>query len=74
MAARKDATNNLVRIGTLKSEYMTWKGKLRDREIDLKHERAKQASVNDTLSKAQDELSKVEEIIDCDPLPGMITP
>lgn len=66
---RKQAHNNLAEIGALRAEYNAWKSKLKELEDAHDHEKAKQNRANETYLKVQDQLSQVEEEIDCDPLP-----
>jgi septal ring factor EnvC (AmiA/AmiB activator) len=68
-STRKQINDNLAEVGSLKAEYLHWKTKLNDYEDALKFEKAKQAKANEKIITFQDELSKVEEEIDSDPLP-----
>ena len=66
---RKKIHGNLAQLSFLKSEYTSWKVKLRNCEEEHEHEKRKLQRANDILFQAQDEFCVVEEEIDSDPLP-----
>ncbi len=66
---RKKIHDNLARIAALKAEFGSCKTKLKSAEDIRDHETDKLKHANEILLQNRDQLSVVEEEIDCDPLP-----